>query len=162
SGLRHTVHTAAELADDPEASPLQVRLQTVVDSLVGAHDAFAVPPLPPETVTTETLLELKRDVDHAWSTPRGAETAADPEGLPRYLRGYRAPVRRELTDGSIVGPPDFIGVGAQKSGTSWWHNLIDQHPDVVNPDLPYKEGRIFSSPEWRPGMPFDPEWYAER
>jgi hypothetical protein len=29
-----------------------------------------------------------------------------------------------------VGPPDYVGVGAQKAGTSWWDTLIGAHPDV--------------------------------
>jgi hypothetical protein len=28
-------------------------------------------------------------------------------------------------------PPDFIGVGTMRSGTSWWHHLISRHPDVA-------------------------------
>ena len=28
------------------------------------------------------------------------------------------------------GPPDYVGVGATHSGTSWWHALIGQHPRV--------------------------------
>ena len=28
------------------------------------------------------------------------------------------------------GPPDFIGVGAQRSGTSWWFSLLLGHPGV--------------------------------
>jgi sulfotransferase family protein len=28
------------------------------------------------------------------------------------------------------GPPDFIGVGAQRSGTSWWFSLLLRHPRV--------------------------------
>jgi hypothetical protein len=28
-------------------------------------------------------------------------------------------------------PPDFVGVGAQKCGTSWWYSLLRQHPDVA-------------------------------
>jgi Sulfotransferase domain len=30
-----------------------------------------------------------------------------------------------------VGPPDFVGIGVQKAGTSWWHSLLLQHPQVV-------------------------------
>lgn len=30
-----------------------------------------------------------------------------------------------------TGPPDFVGVGAQKAGTTWWRSLIGAHPDVV-------------------------------
>jgi len=29
-----------------------------------------------------------------------------------------------------VGPPDFVGVGAQKAGTTWWFHLIAAHPAV--------------------------------
>lgn len=29
-----------------------------------------------------------------------------------------------------TGPPGFVGVGAQKAGTTWWFRLITAHPDV--------------------------------
>lgn len=29
-----------------------------------------------------------------------------------------------------VGPPDFVGVGAQKAGTTWWFRLVSSHPRV--------------------------------
>ncbi len=29
-----------------------------------------------------------------------------------------------------TGPPDFVGVGAQKAGTTWWFRLIEAHPAV--------------------------------
>jgi hypothetical protein len=32
-----------------------------------------------------------------------------------------------------TGPPDFIGLGAPKCGTSWWFSLILAHPDVHGP-----------------------------
>jgi Sulfotransferase domain len=32
--------------------------------------------------------------------------------------------------GWTPAPPDFVGVGAQKAGTSWWAALIAEHPDV--------------------------------
>ena len=32
--------------------------------------------------------------------------------------------------GWSVGPPDFVGVGTKKAGTSWWHDLITAHPHV--------------------------------
>lgn len=44
-----------------------------------------------------------------------------------------------------VGPPDFVGVGAQKAGTSWWHRLISEHPSVaLRPDQA-KELHYFDS-----------------
>lgn len=32
-----------------------------------------------------------------------------------------------------TGPPDFIGVGVQRCGTTRWFDLISAHPDVVRP-----------------------------
>ncbi|MDP9239802.1 MAG: sulfotransferase domain-containing protein [Actinomycetota bacterium] len=30
-----------------------------------------------------------------------------------------------------TGPPDFVGVGVQKAGTSWWYSLLAMHPQVA-------------------------------
>ncbi len=36
----------------------------------------------------------------------------------------------------VTGPPDFVGIGAQKAGTTWWYELIAAHPGVWSrPDL---------------------------
>jgi hypothetical protein len=32
-----------------------------------------------------------------------------------------------------IGPPDFVIIGAQKSGTTWWQGLIESHLGVVRP-----------------------------
>ncbi len=32
-----------------------------------------------------------------------------------------------------TGPPDFVGIGAAKAGTTWWFSLILAHPDVHGP-----------------------------
>jgi hypothetical protein len=29
-----------------------------------------------------------------------------------------------------TGPPDFVGIGAQRSGSSWWYELVVSHPGV--------------------------------
>ncbi len=29
------------------------------------------------------------------------------------------------------GPPDFVGVGSQRSGTSWWFSLLLRHPGIA-------------------------------
>ena len=49
----------------------------------------------------------------------------------------------ECPPGWTDGPPDFVGVGMQKAGTTWWHQLITAHPGVV--DTAYKELHFF---EW--------------
>lgn len=33
--------------------------------------------------------------------------------------------------GVAAGPPDFVGVGAQRSGTSWWFSVLLEHPGVA-------------------------------
>jgi len=43
--------------------------------------------------------------------------------------------------GWVVGPPDFVGVGAQRSGTTWWYGLICQHPAIQQG--PGKEKHFF-------------------
>jgi hypothetical protein len=42
-------------------------------------------------------------------------------------RGRQAPV---IPDGAALGPPDFIGVGAHKAGTTWWWALLVGHPEI--------------------------------
>lgn len=42
-------------------------------------------------------------------------------------RGRQAPA---IPDGATIGPPDFIGVGVHKAGTTWWWALLIGHPDV--------------------------------
>ena len=52
---------------------------------------------------------------------------------------FRIRLRRRLglpiktPPGWSRGPPDFVGVGAQRSGTSWWFRQVTSHPDVVAP-----------------------------
>ncbi len=40
------------------------------------------------------------------------------------------PTPPECPPGWVVGPPDFVIVGAEKSGTSRWLRLLRQHPDI--------------------------------
>lgn len=44
----------------------------------------------------------------------------------------RAELRHPPTcpDGWTVAPPDFVGLGAQRSGTTWLYSLVAAHPDV--------------------------------
>jgi hypothetical protein len=45
--------------------------------------------------------------------------------------------------GWSTGPPDFIGVGVQRAGTTWLYDLLTTHPGIhVNPDVP-KELHFF-------------------
>ena len=43
-----------------------------------------------------------------------------PEGSPRQPLWARQLEGPEVPDGWATGPPDFVGVGAQRCGTTWW------------------------------------------
>jgi hypothetical protein len=74
--------------------------------------------------------------------------ARDGRHLVAALRGGRTAEPGDLTppaapSGWTIGPPDFVGVGTARSGTSWWDALIHDHPDVVRaPGVP-KEVHFF-------------------
>ncbi len=49
-----------------------------------------------------------------------------------------------LVPGESAGPPDFVGIGVQKAGTSWWYELIADHPGVSARDDIHKERHYLS------------------
>ncbi len=53
-----------------------------------------------------------------------------PFPIRREARPWRASEIRNKP-GWQAAAPDYVGIGTQKSGTSWWASLIEQHPDVV-------------------------------
>jgi hypothetical protein len=44
---------------------------------------------------------------------------------------------------STTGPPDFIGVGTQRSGTTWWFETLLGHPQIRPPRGRRKEQHFF-------------------
>jgi hypothetical protein len=70
----------------------------------------------------------------------------------RQARGHDAPWEpgfdhhpRRCPAGMSGGPPDFVGIGAQKAGTSWWYDLVCSHPGVYcHPDF-HKERHFLSA-----------------
>ena len=60
--------------------------------------------------------------------------ATTPDLLPR------PPIAPE---GWSAGPPDYVGVGTARSGTSWWASLISAHPRVSHPEGTPKEVHFF-------------------
>lgn len=62
----------------------------------------------------------------------------------------------EIPPGWKLGPPDFIGIGVQKAGTTWWWKLILEHPDVVGYN---KETHQLTRFGWRPVFQKDIEAY---
>jgi len=50
-----------------------------------------------------------------------------------------------LVPGEVDGPPDFVGIGVQKAGTTWWFRLIVNHPGVSHL-LSTPRDRVFFGP----------------
>jgi hypothetical protein len=89
--------------------------------------------------------------------PQGSTRSAARSWLGRrrrWLRGLRADRRRRVArsalDGGLdgpppvpvcppgwrTGPPDFVGVGVQRCGTTRWFDLIASHPEVAQSARP--------------------------
>jgi Sulfotransferase family len=65
-----------------------------------------------------------------------------------------------LSPDEATGAPDFVGIGVQKAGTSWWYQLIAEHPAVwARPDL-HKERQYFSHFADQPFGPAQVATYA--
>ena len=62
---------------------------------------------------------------------------------PPWVSG-RPPPAPPVPAGMRTGPPDFVGIGAAKSGTTWWFSLLMSHPEIhVEHD---KELNYFNEP----------------
>jgi hypothetical protein len=48
-----------------------------------------------------------------------------------------------LAPGESAGPPDFVGIGVQKSGTTWWYDLLMTHPGLYARGDIHKERHYF-------------------
>jgi hypothetical protein len=61
--------------------------------------------------------------------------------IPRWMQPLEVP---ECPSGWRTGAPDFVGVGAQRCGTSWWYRgTLRSHPGVVRVAKPGKELHYF-------------------
>ena len=60
----------------------------------------------------------------------------------------------ECPTGWRTGPPDFVGVGAQRAGTSWWYRAIEDHPGVARIEDQAKELHFFGR-FWQGDIPED-------
>lgn len=149
-------------------SESQRELLATAESLRGTHDAFPRVELPPATDWMEALLAERRraDVMHRQMDERLRSTRrrlreerrarydaeAERSGTPALrgaLRGDRsdAPSSRRL--------PEFLIIGAQKSGTSSLFRYIGQSPHV---ELPAEKEVHFFDMNFREGV----DWYASR
>lgn len=65
-------------------------------------------------------------------------------------KSYRLLIRRRrqgqlpaIPPGHVCAPPDFVGVGAQRAGSTWWDRLVAEHPDVHDGPGRLKEVHFF-------------------
>jgi hypothetical protein len=65
------------------------------------------------------------------SAARARRTVAEPAPCP---------------DGWRTGPPDFVGVGVERAGTTWWFGLLADHPAVQVPARVHRRLRPFERP----------------
>ena len=78
---------------------------------------------------------------------------------PIVERWWQPMAEPECPPGWRTGPPDFVGIGAQRCGTSWWYaGAIRAHPQVVETEGRRKELGFFDR-YWAEDPPPD---YAER
>ena len=118
------------------------------------HRPLSVVGAPPDVVALSPRQALWHG--EAMRPPRAARAAfrrLSPRTRTALLHraGYYAPweggfdfTPPPLGPGETVGPPDFVGIGVQKGGTSWWYELIADHPGVTaRPDL-HKERHYLS------------------
>jgi hypothetical protein len=70
---------------------------------------------------------------------------------PRWTETVKIP---ECPEGWSTGPPDFVGIGAQRSGTSWWYAGIEAQPQVVRVPKRRKELHYFNR-FWTGEVPAD-------
>ena len=72
--------------------------------------------------------ENARRQRRAWELGEGKIPIFDPPDTPR---------------GWVTGPPDFVGVGCQRCGTSWWCGNLFAHPGVSRARGALKEWHYF-------------------
>lgn len=67
-----------------------------------------------------------------WPSSNGSDRARERErrAAHRTDRRLGSDDPPDCPAGWRTGPPDFVGVGAQKAGTTWWFRLIEAHPAV--------------------------------
>lgn len=60
-----------------------------------------------------------------------------------WEKGYSS-VPPASPPGFVTGPPDFVGIGVQKAGTTWWFDMLVSHPDVHHQPGVHKERHFFA------------------
>ncbi len=109
---------------------------------------LSVPQVPPEV---RRPLFVNSQVWESFLVPRPPLVTQAFRSLPPTVRSLLLHARGDFAPwedgfdftppkpgpGEETGPPDFVGVGVQKAGTSWWFELVSEHPGVFDrSDIP--------------------------
>lgn len=92
-----------------------------------------------------------------WAAMAGRGESATASGVFRRQRfklgelrrqKYRDRRYREMVEagGTVGRAPDYVGIGVQRAGTSRWHTLLTEHPDVAEVTDP--AGRVVKEIHW--------------
>jgi hypothetical protein len=92
---------------------------------------------------------MSEGLDRPKPAPLTCEAVRVPPPPPSAPAGWR------------TGPPDFVGVGAQRSGTTRWYDLIVAHPEVAEPLATRKELHYFDRFHSEPFEAADAAAYGE-
>ena len=63
----------------------------------------------------------------------------------------QSPNPPSIPAGWRLGPPDYVGVGTARSGTTWWDSLINRHPRISRLASTPKEAHFFDTC-WEHGL----------
>ena len=109
----------------------------------GASRPDSAPIVRPRLAVSPLRRRLSRILGRA-QPAAGRRNRSARQGKPRDRSGPPYP---DVPDGWSVGPPDFVGIGVQKAGTTWWWTLLRSHPDMVGS---VKETHQLTRLGWRP------------
>ena len=144
-GIPEAMGAGGVLVDDytnPEA-----RIRTVKEGLgdrvrqeemvAAGYENAAKPEFQPKNAA-KVFADL---LDDLTCGPPGDQTTWAPREdgtVPRAKKvfaDFKAPklTKRAWPEDMITGPPDFVGLGAQRCGTSTWFRLLSQHPQIFVP-----------------------------
>lgn len=81
-----------------------------------------------------------------------------PSVIPHWARPLDPP---DCPEGWRTGPPDFVGVGVVRGGTTWWADVLEAHPQVTLARHPDTKGLHYFDRFWDGQAPDDlAEQYA--
>ncbi|WP_200348759.1 sulfotransferase domain-containing protein [Halochromatium glycolicum] len=76
---------------------------------------------------SKVIRRTKKSVDRVQLIKLSKQKCHPPELM---RRPFTQEDYHSLPEGWKIGPPDFVGVGVPKAGTSWWYKAMLEHPQV--------------------------------